>query len=203
MMRSPMISNLEIISESEPPTHIDGIAVKKSWNEAGTTVKSKKIIISYYGGFRVAKCPDGYVILCSIMGCKNLGSRAKFKCVTHHRGDDVYSFCKNDTCVTTPLFGLEYKKPFFCFGHKEPEMYDVMHEKCLECPLRPNFGSVNGKAQYCFTHKKDDMGDITHKKCEDPNCNSRPAFGYKDHKVRFCERHKLTGMYNTTAKICE
>jgi hypothetical protein len=198
-----MYANCEIVNAFEPPSHINGIAVKKTWNEAGTRTHAKNIVVSYHGNFRVAKCPDGYVILCSVVGCKNLGTKVTFKCVSHHKGQEVYAFCRNNTCVTTPLFGLEYNKPFYCSGHKEDNMYDVKHEKCLECPLRPNFGSVGGKAQYCFQHKKDDMGDITHRKCEDITCDTRPTYGHKDHKVRFCEQHKLPGMYNTSAKICE
>ena len=203
MMRSPVYTNfhLEIISEFEPPTHIGGIAVKKSWKDAGTKVHSKNIVVSYYESFRVAKCPDGYVILCSIAGCKNLGSKVAFKCVTHHKGEEVYCFCRDDICLKRPSFGYEDKQPFYCGEHKENEMYDVIKTKCLECPLHPGYGLPGEKPQYCVTHKKVNMVDVRHQKCE--SCPVRPSYGYKDHKVRFCVSHKLPGMYNKGAKICE
>jgi hypothetical protein len=199
MMRSPVGRTR---NNYFPPAVIDGIIVKRGWKEAGGKPKVKEFIIVHYDGFKYVKCPSGYVLLCVEPSCKNLAISDNFKCLTHNKGEETYTFCRNENCISRSSFGFEDKKPLYCKTHKSANMIDVVSKRCELCELCPSFSFPEEIIRRrCKTHILDGMVDKSNKKCE--MCITVATFGFVEQSAVRCKTHILDGMVNVHSKQCE
>lgn len=113
--------------------------------------------------------------------------------------------CKYENCKLQASYGLTWNKPIYCSNHKEKEMNDVVHKRCLNynCNIQPSFGYVWKKPIYCITHKLSDMKNVCAYLCEIEDCNKTASFGEKWMKPVRCNEHRLKNDKNVTHKSCK
>ena len=109
-------------------------------------------------------------------------------------------------CGKQPYFNYEGKPAEFCAKHKEENMVDVKHKKCIHegCKKLPVF-NFEGRSTgvYCFTHKENGMIDIKNKKCIHEGCKKQPVFNFEGQsKGIYCFTHKENGMIDIKHKKC-
>ena len=58
--------------------------------------------------------------------------------------------CIEKGCNKITNNNLQGEKAIYCFTHKQNDMIDVKHKKCIyeECINRPTYGTKGGKANY-------------------------------------------------------
>lgn len=108
--------------------------------------------------------------------------------------------CNNTDCKSRASFGYNNFQTF-CGKHKEPDMQNNRHAKCLfeNCKKLPSYGIE--KPTYCLEHRTDEMEHLTSKKCESNGCKTTAGYGIlsathcKNHKsdemVRFISKNKM------------
>jgi hypothetical protein len=116
-------------------------------------------------------------------------------------------YCKSDNCKKFASFNYNgVKEAIYCSKHKEFNMVDVIHKKCIyeNCNTRPNFNYNNETiGLYCSKHKKSDMIDVINKKCIHENCNMRPSCNYDNEtKPLYCGKHKKLDMVDVISRRC-
>jgi hypothetical protein len=112
---------------------------------------------------------------------------------------------KCDICGVRACYNYENNKlGVKCFYHKEPEMIDVVHRKCIVCKKkRPTYNTKeNSQALYCGTCKEPDMIDVLHKKCI--VCKLKiPTYNIKGERLpMYCVNCKHMDMVNVINKNC-
>jgi hypothetical protein len=114
--------------------------------------------------------------------------------------------CADTDCNKTPLYNIKGLKPKFCVRHKESNMIDVKHPRCVEldCILRASFNLQGEKKPlYCSTHKKEYMIDVCNTMCLEPTCNTRPLYNFSSEKrPLYCFKHKKEGMVDVKSIKC-
>ena len=113
--------------------------------------------------------------------------------------------CEKKECKTIPVFGLIWKKPTHCKGHKTPEMKDVVNKQCEfeGCETIPNFGLIWKKPTHCKGHKTPEMKNVVDKRCQFEGCEILPAYGLIWKKPTHCKGHKTPAMKDVVNKQCE
>ena len=95
-----------------------------------------------------------------------------------------------DGCTTRPHFGKEGEKAQFCNKHKQEDMVDVNHPRCMYdgCTRQPHFGKEGEKAQFCNKHKQEDMVNVISPRCKTPLCRTTITKKYEGY-CRYCFMH--------------
>jgi plastocyanin len=110
--------------------------------------------------------------------------------------------CIHEGCRTRPIFNKEGEKAMYCSTHKEADMVDVVHERCMKCKKRPNFNKEGEKALYCAQHKEEGMIDVSHDRCIHAGCKKRPNFNTEGKKALYCLDHKQEVMIDVSHDRC-
>jgi len=110
--------------------------------------------------------------------------------------------CNNTDCKSRASFGYNNLQTF-CGKHKEPDMQNNRHAKCLfeNCKKSPSYGIE--KSTHCLEHKTEEMEHLTSKKCEFSGC--RTTAGYGKFSATHCKNHKSEEMvrFISKNKMCQ
>jgi hypothetical protein len=179
----------------------NGLPVVRTPKELGRKGLSNNNVIIHPSGYKLSKCPNGYIILCSEKDCSNIGSKDDIKCVKHA---ETYRYCRHPGCRKRANFGYEKRKSLSCADHKLEGMVDVIHKKCAApgCDTLPYFGFPEGSADYCSQHKLEGMIDIIHKRCIAPGCMKSPSFGIEGGPPEYCAEHRPNDVIDVKHKRC-
>jgi hypothetical protein len=123
---------------------------------------------------------------------------------------DIKYICKFIGCKIRANYNyISLKEPLYCLKHKNTDMVDIKHPKCLHdnCNIRPCFNYKNEKEpKYCTNHKLENMIDISNikRKCTNIDCNKIAIYNYENNKsIFYCKNHKLENMINVIDKKCK
>lgn len=110
--------------------------------------------------------------------------------------------CSNIDCNSRASFGYNNEHKF-CGKHKEKDMQNNRHVKCLfkNCKKLPSFGIE--KPTHCLEHKTDQMIHLNSKKCEFIGCKVTAGYGILS--ATHCNNHKTAemGRFISKNKMCQ
>ena len=151
-------------------------------------------------GFRLQKCTEGYVVLCTQANCSKL-----FYCAQHELDNRLYRKCQYINCQGTPRYGYFNKRALFCVEHRPVLTFNTAQPKCHEanCYKQPGYGYEGKERISCFEHKAPDMLDIKTKKCKYEGCGKQPSFANEGDSPIYCATHKELGMVNVICRRCQ
>ncbi len=104
--------------------------------------------------------------------------------------------CEYNDCDKYASYNVINEKPKFCFDHKQENMVNVKHKKCIKCNKIPYYNLPNQKiGLYCDEHKLADMVNIKSIICKHKSCTTQASYNLPNKKIPlYCSIHKLPDM---------